>query len=39
MPTKLIIIEGLPGAGKSTTAEKVYDIFKDREKIYEIYRM
>lgn len=30
MATKLIIIEGLPGAGKSTTARMVYDILKNK---------
>ncbi len=37
MATKLIIIEGLPGSGKSTTAEKVYDILKDKGINTEIY--
>lgn len=30
MTTKLIIVEGLPGAGKSTTAKMVYDILKEK---------
>lgn len=30
MTTKLIIIEGLPGLGKSTTARMVYDILKSK---------
>ncbi|MBU3134910.1 hypothetical protein KPL39_01370 [Clostridium gasigenes] len=33
----LIIIEGLPGVGKSTTAENVYDILKDKGINTEIY--
>ncbi|GKX31479.1 hypothetical protein SH1V18_39590 [Vallitalea longa] len=37
MTTKLIIIEGLPGAGKSTTAQVVYDILKDKGFNVEIY--
>ncbi|MBU3131410.1 hypothetical protein KPL40_03005 [Clostridium gasigenes] len=37
MATKLIIIEGLPGVGKSTTAENVYDILKDKGINTEIY--
>ena len=30
MNTKLILIEGLPGNGKSTTAKSVYDILIER---------
>lgn len=30
MAAKLIIIEGLPGSGKSTTAQIVYDILKNK---------
>lgn len=37
MATKLIIVEGLPGAGKSTTAQKVYDILKDKGIPSELY--
>lgn len=37
METKLIIVEGLPGSGKSTTAQKVYDILKDRGINTEFY--
>lgn len=37
MRTKLIIIEGLPGSGKSTTAQKVYDILKDKGINAELY--
>ncbi|WP_253197851.1 hypothetical protein [Clostridium gasigenes] len=33
----MIIIEGLPGVGKSTTAENVYDILKDKGINTEIY--
>jgi adenylate kinase family enzyme len=37
MATKLIIVEGLPGSGKSTTAQKVYDILKDKGINSELY--
>lgn len=37
MSTKLIIVEGLPGSGKSTTAQKVYDILKGKGINAEIY--
>jgi len=35
--TKLIIIEGLPGSGKSTTAQIVYDILKHKGINTELY--
>jgi hypothetical protein len=35
--TKLIIVEGLPGAGKSTTAQNIYDILKDKGINSELY--
>jgi len=37
MATKLIIIEGLPGSGKSTAAQKVYDILKEKDINTELY--
>jgi uridine kinase len=37
MATKLIIVEGLPGSGKSTTAQKLYDILKDKGINTELY--
>ena len=37
MATKLIIVEGLPGSGKSTTARIVYDILKDKGINTELY--
>jgi len=37
MANKLIIVEGLPGSGKSTTAQKVYDILKDKGINSEFY--
>ncbi len=37
MATKLIIVEGLPGSGKSTTAQIVYDILKDKGINTEFY--
>ncbi|MBU3176764.1 hypothetical protein KPL47_10305 [Clostridium estertheticum] len=37
MATKLIIVEGLPGAGKSTTAQIVYDIYKEKGITTELY--
>lgn len=37
MNTKLIIVEGLPGSGKSTTARKIYDILKDKGINSELY--
>jgi hypothetical protein len=38
MKTKLIIVEGLPGSGKSTTAELIYDILKDKGIVTEFYK-
>ncbi|HEY8889198.1 MAG TPA: hypothetical protein VIM70_02915 [Clostridium sp.] len=37
MTTKLIIVEGLPGSGKSTTAQIVYDILKYKGINTELY--
>jgi adenylate kinase family enzyme len=37
MNTKLIIVEGLPGSGKSTTAQIVYDILKDKGVKVELF--
>jgi len=37
MVTKLIIVEGLPGSGKSTTAQIVYDILKYKGINTELY--
>lgn len=37
MATKLIIVEGLPGSGKSTTAKIIYDILKDKGINTELY--
>ncbi|MBX4265901.1 hypothetical protein K1726_14810 [Clostridium estertheticum] len=37
MATKLIIVEGLPWSGKSTTAQIVYDILKDKGVNTELY--
>lgn len=37
MGTKLIIVEGLPGSGKSTTAQMVYDILKEKGINTEFY--
>lgn len=37
MATKLIIVEGLPGSGKSTTAQMVYDILKEKGINTEFY--
>lgn len=37
MATKLIIVEGLPGSGKSTTAQIVYDILKEKGINTEFY--
>lgn len=37
MSTKLIIVEGLPGPGKSTAAQQVYDILKDKGINSELY--
>lgn len=37
MATKLIIIEGLPGSGKSTAAQIVYDILKHKGINAELY--
>ena len=37
METKLIIVEGLPGSGKSTTAQMVYDILKKKGINTEFY--
>jgi tRNA uridine 5-carbamoylmethylation protein Kti12 len=37
MATKLIIVEGLPGSGKSTTAQIIYDILKDKGISTEFY--
>lgn len=37
MATKLIVIEGLPGSGKSTAAQKVYDILKEKGINTELY--
>lgn len=37
MANKLIIVEGLPGSGKSTTAQKAYDILKDKGINSELY--
>ena len=37
MATKLIIVEGLPGSGKSTTAQIVYDILKEKGVNAELY--
>lgn len=37
MGTKLIIVEGLPGSGKSTTAKIVYDTLKDKGGNAELY--
>jgi hypothetical protein len=37
MATKLIIVEGLPGSGKSTTAQNVYEILKNKGINTELY--
>lgn len=37
MAAKLIIVEGLPGSGKSTTAQMVYDILKEKGVNSEFY--
>ncbi|MDP4091079.1 MAG: hypothetical protein Q8930_17670, partial [Bacillota bacterium] len=37
MGARLIIVEGLPGSGKSTTAQLVYDILRDRGINAELY--
>lgn len=37
MKSKLIIVEGLPGSGKSTAAKMIYDILKDKEVDSELY--
>lgn len=37
MAAKLIIVEGLPGSGKSTTAQQIYDILKDKGINPELY--
>jgi hypothetical protein len=37
MRTKLIIVEGLPGSGKSTTAQMAYDILKDKGMSAELF--
>ena len=37
MATKLIIIEGLPGSGKSTTAHNVYEVLKNKGINTELY--
>lgn len=37
MATKLIIVEGLPGSGKSTTAQQVFDILKAKGIDTEFY--
>ncbi|MCB2354235.1 hypothetical protein [Clostridium estertheticum] len=37
MATKLIIVEGLPGSGKSTTAQIVFDIYKEKGITTELY--
>ena len=37
MATKLIIIEGLPGSGKSTTAQNVYEVLKNKGINTELY--
>lgn len=37
MGAKLIIVEGLPGSGKSTTAQIIYDILKEKGISTEFY--
>lgn len=37
MATKLIIVEGLPGSGKSTTTKQVFDILKSKGIDCELY--